>query len=620
MEDSKVNVTEEKVVPPQQRVVNRGRRNGLGAKLASLFVLATTVFAVILAAVTITISRAALRKAVYDVQKVSVKLVNDRMISRLGRVKELVLLTARDQRLQNPKTKPLEVLRKTVTFTGENSVITGLVMYSSFGVEQAQVVNPRATQVDLNKLFENRVYLQPLKTGLSVVYEMFMPDTREWYVILSVPMKNRVGVIVAIVEMRYLSKLVEDLFSTEKRKVFFVTQQGKVFIHPNPKVVNSGLAVPYVTQLVQRVVGTGIKSTLYGTFVNEDNKKVLATVDNVAGIKWLLVSEVDADDVNRTTNDMILRVCVVTFIAIIVMLLIIRVFIKQITTPLVELQKGTEVLAKGNLEHRIVINTGDEINALADSFNQMAESLENSEKLRSDLNHMIVHDLKNPLTSILSGIEMLLDGTMGGELSEGQRKVLNISGRSSRVMLELVEDLLDVGKMDEGKLEIEKEEFVLADALRTVFDENELLAKQEEKAFYASVEENLPLVYGSRKLITRVVRNLLINAYKYTKVGDEIIFTARYVKENNEIWMGVHDTGEGIPAGWKDRIFDKFTQVKRKELKLAGGVGLGLTFCKMAVEAHGGRIWVESVEKKGSEFMFSIPLTKDNQKDIEVQK
>jgi signal transduction histidine kinase len=237
----------------------------------------------------------------------------------------------------------------------------------------------------------------------------------------------------------------------------------------------------------------------------------------------------------------------------------------------------------------------------------MAESLAKTDRTKRDLIHMIVHDLKNPLSATLGSIEYVLQMTQD-RLGPEPHKLLSLGAKSGRDLLRMIQNLLDVAKMEEGQLKIRQDHFSILELAGQCVDDLEAQIVKENKVISVEVDHNLPLAWADRDLVHRVLANLLTNALKHTPRKTEISIHVRLDKEGTALVVSVQDTGEGVPADFKEKIFEKFSQAEGKRRNHRIGSGLGLTFCKLAVEAHGGRIWVESEAGKGSEFFFTLPL------------
>ncbi|MBU0573024.1 MAG: PAS domain S-box protein [Candidatus Margulisbacteria bacterium] len=223
------------------------------------------------------------------------------------------------------------------------------------------------------------------------------------------------------------------------------------------------------------------------------------------------------------------------------------------------------------------------------------------ENLRQDLSRMIVHDLKNPLSGIISVICMMADGTFG-QVSDQQKKMLESAMIASRKLNGLIMDLLDIGKIEENKLELLKTDFRVGD-LFTSLKWLRLLAQKEEKTLDFEGDPEM-VVHADLNIITRVLENLISNSVKHTAPRGAIIL--KISKQSGGAMFEVLDNGEGIPGDYLDKVFDKFFMVDDQMYKTKIDTGLGLTFCKMAVNAHGAEIKVESTVGKGSRFFFVI--------------
>jgi len=223
------------------------------------------------------------------------------------------------------------------------------------------------------------------------------------------------------------------------------------------------------------------------------------------------------------------------------------------------------------------------------------------DKLKDDFLHSITHDLRNPMTSIRGFIKFLYDG-VAGPINEQQKKMLETMDRASFKLLNMINDILDLAKLEAGRMELNIEKTDLIKVINSVLDllQPQYTRKNIKMVFNPPKEE--VTINADSKLLERVYINLIGNAIKFTPEEGEI--TVGVEEYNDKILSYVKDTGEGIPREYLDKIFEKFGQVKNKA---KGGTGLGLTICKYIIEAHKGKIWVESELGKGSKFIFEIP-------------
>lgn len=222
------------------------------------------------------------------------------------------------------------------------------------------------------------------------------------------------------------------------------------------------------------------------------------------------------------------------------------------------------------------------------------------EKLRDDLTHMVVHDLRNPLT-VICGFLDILEFHEAQKLSASTQTLVTVARRSAEDLLNMIGSILDVSKMGAGEMKLQREPCDLDALIRSVLATTKPLP-DNRTATLATPEASLN-VTADVGLIRRVLQNLLSNALKYTPAGGDIRIVV--TPSRGEVRVAVTDAGPGIAPEYHQRIFEKFGQVEDRKNRL--GTGLGLTFCKLAVEAHGGHIGVESEVGKGSTFWLALP-------------
>lgn len=246
------------------------------------------------------------------------------------------------------------------------------------------------------------------------------------------------------------------------------------------------------------------------------------------------------------------------------------------------------------------------VKSLQDDLQESYEQLKKLEELRDRLIQLLIHDLKGPLTSLLLQADLLLSHQMEPLLEEKHWDGLRRMRKHVEYLAHLVQSLLDVARMEEGKLPIRREVLRIEELVGILLQEFEGAYASKGVSLQAQVASGLPAISGDRDLLKRVLLNLLKNALDYTPAGGEVTVGVRQ-ESGGLLTIWVQDTGVGIPHAFQEKIFEKFTQVHLREAQERRGTGLGLTFCKLAVEEHGGRIWVESDEGKGSRFLFMVP-------------
>lgn len=311
-------------------------------------------------------------------------------------------------------------------------------------------------------------------------------------------------------------------------------------------------------------------------------------------------------------------------------------FSRSISTPIHQLEDGTRKFGAGEFEHRISVRSGDEIEDLAKTFNQMADDLQRNiqeieaanaelkklDELKSQFISMASHELRTPLIAIKGYVELLQEGN-AGPVNEEQLQMLRTVSRNTVRLARIVTELLDLSRIEENKLALHPEPFDVAELLDEVALEQKPTLDRRQHSLTVETESNLPRLVADRDRISQVLINLIGNAIKYTSDGGTI--NMRAFAEADQLHLTVADNGIGIQAEHLEKIFSRFytasdlTKHKTgKESFMAGGSGLGLPIVKGIVTAHNGAVWVESEFGKGSLFHVTLPFAEGAQMDTAV--
>jgi len=232
--------------------------------------------------------------------------------------------------------------------------------------------------------------------------------------------------------------------------------------------------------------------------------------------------------------------------------------------------------------------------------------LQELDRLKSDFVANVSHELRTPLTAIKGAVDLVLR-EMAGPLTEKQRHYLKRVGSNTQYLGGLINDLLDLSKIESGKSEVKSNRVSLDGLVHEVVETLRPVATEKEIALDATISAPSILVWADRDKINQVLMNLIGNAIKFTPAqGRVAVSVAKDGKES--VQVSVSDSGPGIPPDEKEMIFDKFYQIAQMGDVKPKGTGLGLAICKALVELHGGRIWVESQANSGSIFYFTLPL------------
>jgi signal transduction histidine kinase len=242
---------------------------------------------------------------------------------------------------------------------------------------------------------------------------------------------------------------------------------------------------------------------------------------------------------------------------------------------------------------------------IQDKSRQLAEASRHKSQFLANMSH----ELRTPLNAILGYTELILDNIYG-DTPERMRTVLKRIESNGKHLLGLINDVLDLSKIEAGQLTLSLADYSLKDVARTVYAAVEPLAAQKNLRFKLELPPDLPTGRGDEHRLTQVLLNLVGNAIKFTDSGEVLIKAA---STNGSFRVAVYDTGPGISAADQEKLFQEFQQADNSITKKKGGTGLGLAISKRIVEMHGGRIWVESEVGKGSTFVFTLPLMAEQQ-------
>jgi len=226
------------------------------------------------------------------------------------------------------------------------------------------------------------------------------------------------------------------------------------------------------------------------------------------------------------------------------------------------------------------------------------------ERMRDDLMHMIVHDLRNPLGNVISSLQMMRTALIEDDNTLPMMDVLRVAMRSSEKLRRLIDSLLSLRQLEEGKADLDRRLVPPIVLTREAVEMVRPMINKKEQHLILDIPPDISPVRVDRDMVSRVLTNLLDNAAKFTPTEGKI--KLQIAERDDKLLFVVSDTGPGIPLESQENIFERFTRLE--SAKGTQGTGLGLPFCKLAVEAHGGKIWVESTPGEGSEFKFTLPL------------
>lgn len=298
-------------------------------------------------------------------------------------------------------------------------------------------------------------------------------------------------------------------------------------------------------------------------------------------------------EVNKLLKEAILTIITVVIIVVMIgTLAILRVSI-NISDPIKEISDYAKQIGKGENVPDIEIDTGDEIQLLADSFNEMKKEILATEQMRKEIVANVSHELRTPLTSIIGFIKGILDGVIP---KDEEDKYLSIAYEEANRLKELTKDIVDVAKLESGNMKLNKENFVLNDLVHDVYIELEDMVKEKNLDFILEEKDKNILINADKARIRQVLINILNNSVKFTEKGNIAI---EIEKINEKAKITVKDTGIGIQKDKISYLFNKFYTANDYG-SATSGAGLGLNIVKTIIDMHEGEVNIESKVNKGT--------------------
>lgn len=345
-----------------------------------------------------------------------------------------------------------------------------------------------------------------------------------------------------------------------------------------------------------------------GNNVNVNDIPVYLNPTDHSGLVGLIEIHIFANAFQDKIDNLRVRMAVVAVLVIIVLAIILTLFLRnQVISPIKEYSKVAQKVAAGDLNQRIEKTSSDEIGKFGDVFNLMVSNLRELDRLKSEFISVAAHQLRTPLSAIKWAVKMVIDGD-AGPINDEQKNILDQGYKSNERMITLVNDLLDVSRIEAGKFEYEFIEGSIEDLVDTTIQEFQQIVKHKSVNLkYYKPDRPLPKVKMDSIKLKMVIENLIDNAVKYTAPGGNVEVLFKYYR--NIVELVVSDNGVGIPKEQAAQLFSKFFRARNVMKMQTDGTGLGLFIAKKIVEKHGGIIWAESEEGKGTQMHFTIPTS-----------
>jgi len=328
-------------------------------------------------------------------------------------------------------------------------------------------------------------------------------------------------------------------------------------------------------------------------------------MDSTPSMPMLDVAE--QDFLSRVNNSLWIAGLISAAVALLVGLVLTR----QITRPIRALTIGARQIAKGDFGYRVKVQSKDELGHMAQSFNSMAISLDDSQRARQRLTADIAHELRTPLTVIEGTVEGILDGVF-----KSDKEHLGTVKEQTTLLTRLIGDLRDLSLVESGQLKLNLAPTDVVELVRRKLSQVELNAREKNISLNLEAAGSIPQVKADPDRMEQVMANLIHNAMRHSSTGGNVTVSIYMVDNDREhqvmspsVVITVTDAGEGIAPEHLQHVFERFYRAKDSRARSEGGTGLGLSIVKQMIKAHGGHVWVNSELGKGSSFSVSLPLT-----------
>lgn len=362
---------------------------------------------------------------------------------------------------------------------------------------------------------------------------------------------------------------------------------------------------------------SGKSETFYGKISGETSVGMLAIsepiVHNGEVVGGILIS-VPLPEITKARAEVLQYFLVCLLVVIVFVAVLVYFLANKITKPILKLGDAAKSIASGNFKQRVEIDEIEELAELGETFNEMAESIEVFEATRNSFVANISHDLRTPMTTITGFLEGILDGTIPEEKHEWYLSiVLDESKRLSRI----VNDLLDISKLEQGSYNLELQDFDINELVRLCVIKLEKNITDKEIQLTIDFEKENLQVNADKDAISRVLTNLLDNAIKFTDKNGFI--DIRVGTKDGKGYVSVENSGLGIAEEELKHIFDRFYKTDKSRSLDKNGAGLGLYIVKSLIQAHGQRVWAESIKGEFARFSFTLGLSDLKKQSQEVK-
>ena len=512
--------------------------------------------------------------------------------------------------------------------------ITEAIAFDSDGAKRAQLSRFRGVSLDVTSDPSTSTAFQQAREGNSYFGSVYFVRQSEPHMTFALPIehfkRNIIGVLQAEVNLKYVWEVVSNIKPGKAGYAYVTNRSGDLIAHPDISLVLQQRNVAQLNQVKEAFqTSSAVQEAKPVVAQDLQGKQVISSYAMIPSLDWAVFIERPVQDAYEPLYASIFRTSSLLLVGLGVALLATLFVHRRVVRPLETLRRGVERIRQGDLNARLDVKTGDEIESLADEFNEMAanlkeaytslehkvaertqaltianEKLEEASQLKSQFLANVNHELRTPLSSII-GYARLVRRETEGQIAALQQENLEDLLRNAERLLGLIDSLLDVAKIEAGKMEIQIEPVLLGELVQGAAATLEPMLQKNSVRLVLDVSSNIPPLHTDREKLRQIILNLLGNAVKFTNRG-EIRISA--CQENGDFKLAVSDTGIGVARADATRIFEEFDRGRLSNDGSYRGTGLGLAIVKKLVDVLGGHVAVESEVGKGSTFTVTLPL------------
>ncbi len=510
--------------------------------------------------------------------------------------------------------------------------ITEAAALDGNGVIRVQTSRFRAVSSDAGRNFSASAAFRQSKQGKPYFGAAYFREF-EPYMTIAVPIEYSTGDVIGVLRAELSLRDIWDIISATKvgkaGYAYMVTRAGDLIAHPNIKLVlqQKKVVLDQLKEAFQPSQG-GLKPRAIVSY-NLQGQKVFSSNALIPILDWAVFVERPIEDAREPLYSSILRTSSLLLVGLGLALLTSLYLARRVVRPLQALREGVERISSGDLNSRLEIKTGDEIETLAEEFNKMTahlkeaqtslerkvaertqaltvanEKLEEASQLKSQFLANVNHELRTPMSAVIGYAHLVLRATEG-QISRLQRENLEDLLRNAERLLNQIDSLLEFSKIEAGKMEMHVEPVRVNEVIQGALSTIEPTLNGGSVRIVREIDPGMGPLNTDREKLRQIILNLLDNAIKYTEQGEIKISASQ---QNGSLQLMVSDTGIGIGKEDLNQIFEEFHRGDSSSTKQYRGTGLGLAIVKRFVELLGGEVAVESEVGKGSVFTVRLPL------------